>query len=1154
MIGSRFAFGLESCIPFKPKYTAALELSAACYLLAAEAGDPMQTQGYSTVGHNDALAFDGVPFLGDDVLSSDGKGWAASLRDLFRASSPDAVYDKLTGAYSIAYWSSEQEELTAFGDFSGTRPVFFFENEDFFGVSNRQTLLNPVLTPSGAPSFDPIALSWLLTQANIFGRASPFAGVTLLRPGEYLTYRKDGGLHLRSFARQAWNSEGPPDYDRAFSHLRSQFTAFGRLDDGVKLSLSLTGGKDSRLVLAMAHAAGLTRRLSVFTGGFEGSGEIKVAQELCGQLGLEHRAVVWQTPTAATARQGWDTLRAHGFRYEASPGGWDGAANVTTSATEVELTGVLGEAFKRVWPATRKVSLASVGEAKAAWTSFQQPTDPFGVVREEVKARQQQIHDAWIDDRIGEGVDLDVLHELYYLENRMPWWAGCINANYLYRLRLAPLADLTALRECLASPVGDRQRERFHIEMLRRSHPGLLATPLYNDAWAPATAAIFPEMSLPTTPYADQSRAAPVSTTPWQIAFVRGGGDEIRDYLLSDRSSPLFDICDPQALERALADTSRISTLPSIKTVLNLVSATMAIRGDWTRARDDLRSGPGRAGLVTNLDALQASGLGRTPEIRTSAPLAAKSPPPAQAPAPIAPPRPAAEIAAWPQSWIGSGAFGAVDTAYRPTYSGDAFQTEFFRAIAASPATGSLSAAVGIRGWLLRSEAQKLYELAFHAVGDILELGTYAGLSTYYLAKGIADSGRSAKVASVDISHESANEARSNLRQRDLGDRAELLVGDAEQICTKLIDGGRRFGFAFIDHSHRYDDVAAACDLLESLCAPGALCLFHDYNDKRNQWAPSSVAGEATQTYGVFPAVVESMARRRWRFLGVFGSAALVQLPDSRSPEADALPPAETPLTSPRRRSVEFESASAARVGTIAFDLLSPGELRNRQSTEGRFLLVKTQPLVQAYERTLRSLKIENLFEIGIQRGGSTAFMNELFEPRRHVAVELQETPIPALDSFAARVAKEGRVLRTVFGVDQGDKAAVREIARATFGDAPRPLDLVVDDASHLLAPTRASFEALFPLLRHGGVYLLEDWGWAHWTPYQGPEANWRDQPALSNLVMAVVMLKASRPDFVESITFESVGMFVTRGKADIPEPFDVASSYLARGRTIDHL
>ena len=41
---------------------------------------------------------------------------------------------------------------------------------------------------------------------------------------------------------------------------------------------------------------------------------------------------------------------------------------------------------------------------------------------------------------------------------------------------------------------------------------------------------------------------------------------------------------------------------------------------------------------------------------------------------------------------------------------------------------------VGIEGWLLPDDALKLYEMVYFADGDILELGTYKGLSTSIMA------------------------------------------------------------------------------------------------------------------------------------------------------------------------------------------------------------------------------------------------------------------------------------------------------------------------------------------------------------------------------------------------------------------------------------
>lgn len=48
-----------------------------------------------------------------------------------------------------------------------------------------------------------------------------------------------------------------------------------------------------------------------------------------------------------------------------------------------------------------------------------------------------------------------------------------------------------------------------------------------------------------------------------------------------------------------------------------------------------------------------------------------------------------------------------------------------------------------LAGFLRREDALKLYELSYFATGDILELGSYQGLSTSILAQAVRNSGQS---------------------------------------------------------------------------------------------------------------------------------------------------------------------------------------------------------------------------------------------------------------------------------------------------------------------------------------------------------------------------------------------------------------------------
>ena len=152
------------------------------------------------------------------------------------------------------------------------------------------------------------------------------------------------------------------------------------------------------------------------------------------------------------------------------------------------------------------------------------------------------------------------------------------------------------------------------------------------------------------------------------------------------------------------------------------------------------------------------------------------------------------------------------------------------------------------------------------------------------------------------------------------------------------------------------------------------------------------------------------------------------------------------------------------------------------------FVFYKTQALVKQYDRYFngtRNFKAENIFELGMWDGGSAAFWFEFFQPRRHVGADIQnKSDSPYFVKFLEERNIRDR-LKICWNTNQTDRNRLLEIYNSEF-DAP--LDCVIDDASHLYVPTKESFETLFPLLRPGGIFIIEDWAWAHWK--MGHEAN----------------------------------------------------------------
>jgi len=123
----------------------------------------------------------------------------------------------------------------------------------------------------------------------------------------------------------------------------------------------------------------------------------------------------------------------------------------------------------------------------------------------------------------------------------------------------------------------------------------------------------------------------------------------------------------------------------------------------------------------------------------------------------------------------------------------------------------------------------------------------------------------------MELKQRLTEHARHTLTDLDLSRYVEFMAGDADASCQKLFDTGRKFHFAFIDHSHTYDDVSKACGRLSQLLTPGSFCLFHDYNSR---W-------EGTTDYGVYTAVAHVLDPSQFEFCGIYGCCGLFRRRDA---------------------------------------------------------------------------------------------------------------------------------------------------------------------------------------------------------------------------------------------------------------------------------
>ena len=120
--------------------------------------------------------------------------------------------------------------------------------------------------------------------------------------------------------------------------------------------------------------------------------------------------------------------------------------------------------------------------------------------------------------------------------------------------------------------------------------------------------------------------------------------------------------------------------------------------------------------------------------------------------------------------------------------------------------------------------------------------------------------------------------------------------------------------------------------------------------------------------------------------------------------------------------------------------------------------------------RRYRHRKV-TVVEFGVFQGGSLQMWKKYFGKRaRIIGVDV----LPECKQL-----EESQI--EIFIGDQEDREFLRRLA-AEVG----PIDVLIEDGGHHMGQQIATFQELFPAIRDGGVYLVEDLHTSYWPEYGG--------------------------------------------------------------------
>ncbi len=501
---------------------------------------------------------------------------------------------RVTASYAGTIWA-DRGMLHARTGVARVDPVYLAEVPGAVVVSDRACWAAAVT--GRLDTHDPTMAGAFLAVGYPVGAVTPFRGVRALGCAQQLTVT--GARLTETLAGGGGAAAGPTGggrYGPVAAALLDAVRPAG--ESGVHVELSLTGGKDSRLIAAALTAAKVPFRAR--THGFASHPDVVVAAMIASLLGVEH---VVTEPRPADTGQPADTgrpasagpppdeadllarlrtavLMSDGMlsafenigrpdpRYAAEPvqaGGHGGellrggyAPPAWTDRRPVrawsEARGV--ELFRRL--TTRRTGLLRPGPAAAYLASLA----PYTVALRRGSLRT-------LDD--------------FYLANRAGRWSAAARQAYLMRSPLLqPFFDDRVVRAARSVPLPDRITDRLHRGVLAALCPDLLDLPLAGSGWKSGP-------RVPGVPAAQPGQAAsgPAGAEPgggadWRRAYGEQMARLLREYTLDlGAAGGLFDLVRRPAAERVLrpphADPAAAWALATLAALLS---------GDWLNARE----------------------------------------------------------------------------------------------------------------------------------------------------------------------------------------------------------------------------------------------------------------------------------------------------------------------------------------------------------------------------------------------------------------------------------------------------------------------------------------------------------------------------------------------------------------------------------------
>jgi hypothetical protein len=351
-------------------------------------------------------------------------------------------------------------------------PLYLGSNADFWVVSSRAHVVAAICNDL---TKYPLGMYSLIQAGFITGSNTPYRNVTCLPLGTMIDISPERMWSDSTWDLEAGEGDSGPDAISALADaLVDAVRPLQNLEGPV--SLALSGGRDSRLIAAALHSAGIDFR--AVTRGEPGDPDVVLAIEVAERLRIMHEVAPRDSVVTESTRlieNPWSRAVRVADITEAATSAWDDISDRGSWLGSTVLSGIGGEVLRGGYA----YSLSEVSRNRA-WDKIRNLFNGRSLLTgAAIEAADEAI--GWWRDRLDQ--DFAGMLDDLYLHERLGRWGVARKSAVTRRRFFGPFLDNRVIRAALAIPPLIRWSEQPLAELIEQLAPQLSNLPLEGRPW-----------------------------------------------------------------------------------------------------------------------------------------------------------------------------------------------------------------------------------------------------------------------------------------------------------------------------------------------------------------------------------------------------------------------------------------------------------------------------------------------------------------------------------------------------------------------------------------------------------------------------------------------------------------------------------------------